>query len=297
MQSLSFFRKHFPMQSRLNTCELAAGMLFATLSIAQTTEPPPDKVIPSSGGDFTGDKLILRTTVKEFTSLDKKGTENGSTTKLVAPKGTKLRVTRDLKVDDQSNNNLYVQVLEQPCPAIAKVVVDRANEDGLLGKMGFKKHPGCPAGDNIELVSEGEAYKVDRNVLQDHGYYRSGWTYGALLVPYKYHFHDKSFDSATTIGPYLGYHQGWIGIDATLVGSIGLATLPATKTENGTSSTTSLQGFSVAFGLITSVSKNNNPLQVGILFGKDWAGSNSAVPYDHEGEWWVAAQIGYAFTQ
>jgi hypothetical protein len=128
----------------------------------------------------------------------------------------------------------------------------------------------------------------------DHGYRRSGWVYGALLVPYKYHRHDKSFSSAATIGPYLGYRLDGLGFDSAFIGSIGIASL---SVQNNNGGTTTLQGYTTAIGIIASITKNKNPLQFGVLLGRDWAGSNAAVPYHHEGKTWLAVQIGFSFSE
>lgn len=296
MESIDFRLRLFTRLPNKKAVVFLLAMLLASVAAndAMSNEP----VSPSSGDDMTGDLLLLRGTMGGF-DLVRDGAEEES----IAPSGTKLRVNADGRFNDKTGDEdmLIVRVKSVRCEQqhVKKKVNGAENEEQKnvtpLSYVGFDKFSKCPEG---ELVKEGEVYAVKKDDLESYGYNRSGWTYGVLLVPYKYHRHDKSFSSETTVGPYIGYRQGWIGFDVSLVGSIGLASLTVpTTAADGSTSTSTLQGFSMAVGVISSFRKNKSPIQFGLLIGRDWAGSNSATPYEHEGKTWLGAQIGFAFTK
>lgn len=239
------------------------------------------KSIPTSGNDFTGDRLTLRTNVYGL-ALQRDGNQKDS----VAPAGTRFRVIAD------AGGDLIVAIESIPC--VIKKEDSKSIVANPLLQFGPSAEVDCGKIEINKIVRPGEAYKLSKSVLVEHGYRRSGWVYGALLVPYKYHRHDKSFSSAATIGPYLGYRLDGLGFDSAFIGSIGIASLAV---QNNTGGTTNLQGYTMAFGLIASITKNKNPLQFGVLLGRDWAGSNAAVPYQHEGKTWLAVQIGFSFSE
>lgn len=230
---------------------------------------------PKSGEDFTGDRLTLRTTVSGLVLLRDQTKKD-----FIAPAGTKLRVL------EERNGTLTLGIERVPC------VVKDSEVRSPFFQLGADID--CQGINVKQLVKPGEAYTVAKSKILDHGYRRSGWVYGALLVPYKYHRHDKSFSSAVTVGPYLGFRLDGLGFDTSFIGSIGIASLAVPSAAGGTST---LQGYTAAIGIIGSVTKNKNPLQIGVLLGRDWAGSNASVPYVHEGRTWLAAQIGFSFSE
>ena len=251
-----------------------------------------DNKTPNSGGDYTGDKLVLQSNVHGLLVLKNK---KEGTNPSLALRGTELLVT----YDSPDNDIITVVVVSVPCSikvddATGKVSSKNSRTFGMGALID------CPTSekkDQIDsLVLLHETYTVSKKKLMELGVNRSGWVYGALLVPFKYHFDDKSFSSASTIGPYLGYSMGGFGFDTAFVVSIGLSSLVVAN-ENGSGDTSTLQGFSYAVGFIGSANKNNDPVHFGVLVGVDRAGSNSTVPYKHEGEPWVAVQIGFNFTK
>jgi len=201
----------------------------------------------------------------------------------IAPAGTKVRILKDDK------DVLTLGIEKVPC-----VVVTTKDNKKTVKNRALEFGDDCDGILHDQLVGTGVAYTVAKSRILDHGYRRSGWVYGALLVPYKYHRDDKSFSSAVTIGPYLGWRLDGLGFDTSVIASIGIASL---SVPDGSGGTSTLQGYTAAIGIIGAVTKNKNPLQLGVLVGKDWAGSNSAVPYAHEGRTWLAAQIGFSFSE
>lgn len=243
----------------------------------------------SSGEDFTGDRLVLKSNIYQLIRL------HDNSANWIALRGTILRVTQDQTVGN-GTGDLLVTVDTVPC--IIQQLEGRLSARRDRTHMGVGGLIDCPTDEKMikQMVEVGDVYKIPKDVLVQYGYFRSGWVYGALLVPYKYHLDDKSFSSATTIGPYLGYRMGGLGVETAFIGSFGLSSLSVAN-PSGSGDTSTIQGFSAAIGLIGGVSKSTGPMRFGIMFGKDWAGSNSAVPYKHEGKTWVAVQIGFSFSE
>jgi hypothetical protein len=234
-----------------------------------------------SGDNLKGDKITLSTTTPGFVLLRDPDGANDK----VGLAGTKLRVIRD------EAGVLYVAVEDVPCVVRKSGATFTVQANYLTGVGSDIKCENLEAKDKV--LQKDEAYKISKSKVVEFGFKSAGWVYGALLVPYKYHRHDRSFSSAATIGPYLGYKLTGFGIDAALIGSLGISSLAV---PNGSGSTTTQQGYTAAIGIIASVTKSKSPLRVGLLIGKDWAGSNSATPYAHEGKTWIAAQIGFSFS-
>lgn len=267
-------------------------LITARTSIADDDVRTPAKNTPSmvsSNVDFTGDRLVLKSNIYKLTRL------HDDSANWIALRGTIFRVTQDQTLAS-GTGDLLVMVDSVPC------IVEQL--DGKVSARRDRTHIGvgglinCPTDEKMiqQMVQVGEVYKIPKDMLVQYGYFRSGWVYGALLVPYKYHFDDKSFSSATTIGPYLGYRMGGLGVETAFIGSFGLSSLSVAN-PSGSGDTSTIQGFSAAIGLIGGVRKNSNPMRFGVMLGKDWAGSNSAVRYKHEGKAWVAVQIGFSFSE
>lgn len=244
------------------------------------------QTFPSSGLDLTGDKIVLKSKIHNLKQL------NDNDKNWIALRGTVLHVTQG------QGKKLNVVVDSARCIKVIKNGISELESRYNYNIFRVGYNVDCEKEeDNIDnLVSIGELYQLDRNELERHGYFSAGWVYGMLLVPYKYHFDDKSFSSETTIGPYLGYSLGGIGTNVAAIVSAGVSN-PTVANPDGSGDTSTTLGFSLALGLIGSVSKNNSPIQLGVVFGKDWAGSNSVVPYKHEGKTWGAVMIGFNFSQ
>ena len=236
--------------------------------------------------DFTGDTLTVQTTTPGFNSV-----RAGGGTNLIALAGTNLEVMYE------KDENLFVRILDAPCgPAAKSGMAPTPTRTSFREWIRWGKVTvDCSTVDPeiaSRLIRIHETYSVKRTDIQKYGSLRSGYVYGLLLAPYKYHVHDKSFSTAVTIGPYAGIQLGNFGSTSTFVVSIGLSSL---SVPDGSGGTSTLQGYSAALGFIWTLTKGETPLQLGVLVGKDWAGSNSAVPYTHEGKTWIAAQVGFSF--
>lgn len=169
-----------------------------------------------------------------------------------------------------------------------------------------KHKTGCSG----ETVESDTKYLLEKAEVELAPHSRRGWTFGALALPFKYQFYDKTFTNATTIGPYLGYGitSNWgdmmggtsttVVFSAGWVNNIDVPLLKATdgKESNGKESNGSVNrsGFTAAVGLVFSVDKGTG-MQFGIFAGQDRLGRNALAPYKYEGKWWLSGMVGYKF--
>ncbi|MGC2166582.1 MAG: hypothetical protein WA632_11270 [Gallionella sp.] len=145
--------------------------------------------------------------------------------------------------------------------------------------------------------SDGEPVKVSAADMLKRGALRSGWVYGALALPYKYHLDDKSFSSETTVGPYVGRRSTLLGTSYIWALTAGLTPLRVDSTDQGgNKKSTTLLSFTYAAGLMFELNKGASPFRAGIFYGRDVVSSDSAVTYTHDRKNWVAFQLGYDFV-
>lgn len=135
-------------------------------------------------------------------------------------------------------------------------------------------------------------YLIDKSAIEAAPHLRRGWTFGALVVPFKYQLSDKSFSGSTTIGTYVGYKLQDNRGSITPILSAGW--VPNIAVPLATGGSVNRSGFSWAGGVIFSIDKGTGT-QIGILFGQDRLGSNAAAPYAYEGKTWMSLSIGYKF--
>ena len=149
--------------------------------------------------------------------------------------------------------------------------------------------------------------KGDEFAADTVGY--EGFTTGGLVVPFKYHVTDHAVTGGSTIGGYIGYTKdlSWAG-SMSLILSGGLAIIDtsaatsnysassSSSTNSGTGqpagSTTSLNGFTVATGVIGKIGKTQT--QFGVLLGYDMV--NKSQNYKYDGRPWVSFTVGYNFS-
>ena len=168
---------------------------------------------------------------------------------------------------------------------------------GVFDSLGNDGRPNCDA---VNKILEHTTYTLEKAEIEKIAHSRRGWTFGALVVPFKYQTSDKSFGGSTSIGPYLGYRIAPFkylnGTSTTFIASAGYANNIAVPTAPGVAPAGSVNrsGLSLAAGIIFAVDKGEG-IQVGVLVGQDRLGSNATAPYAYEGKTWVSVAIGYKF--
>lgn len=146
------------------------------------------------------------------------------------------------------------------------------------------------------------SYDFTADQLSKQDFFRQGFTWGGLVIPYKFYFKDKSIKSNSSIVGFAGY-EGWFpGVSLSAVLAAGAGTAPSNSTStNSTGSTTStttnsstetLVTYTVATGLIMAFG-DSKTVKAGLMFGRDYQGNASAFAY--ENKWWMALSIGAGF--
>ena len=145
-----------------------------------------------------------------------------------------------------------------------------------------------------------ESANVPISSLDGTGYARDGWTYGALLLPYKFHTRDNEFSPAGQIGPYVGrsYTVGSFGIK--VIGTIAYGPITTnngnTSAANGTATVKTINGLALGLGLIGTITKGPSPFQFGLVVGRDKVSASDKGAYPYTGKGWIGLQLGYDFT-
>lgn len=146
----------------------------------------------------------------------------------------------------------------------------------------------------------GTEFDVKASDLIAIGADRTGWTYGVLALPYKFHFDDKSFGAGLSIGPYVGRRWGTPGSAYTfaVAATIGSVKGEVRDAQDKITSTPDLQAFSLAMGWMYDIAKaaDTRPFKIGLFVGADVVGSDNTVKYKHNKKPWLAFQVGFDFT-
>jgi hypothetical protein len=211
---------------------------------------------------FDGDKLTLRTRVVGFADADVPDDASWC-----APSESELKVTREVG-------------------------------DALL--LRFTRVGGgkaeCAAGSKI--VNTFMAFRITKSRLtQTTSFRRTGVTFGALIVPFKFRTGDKEIVSSATVAPYVGWRTGWFGtygLSFTPLFSAGLGLVPVTNPASGTTETRS--AFSMATGIVMGSSKNE-AFQAGFLIGRDFLGRSDAQLDPGSKKVWLSFYVGYTLSQ
>lgn len=212
----------------------------------------------SDYGRLNGDRLEFRTTTKGFVELD-------DSTKKCAPAKSQFSV----KADDLADQNISGNFLKVGDPALCK-------------------------GNNSTVVETDTLYVISKSDLGAHQFTRTGFTFGALVVPFKFRFGDNELVSSSTVAPYVGWRLGYLqksGVTFTPVLSSGLALVPVSDSQTGKSETKSALSF--ATGFVVGSTKNEQ-FQAGILFGVDVANKSDREKDPGLKKPWASFYIGYS---
>lgn len=217
--------------------------------------------------------------------------------------------TRGIRSSDVTNETKYV--------ALNGAVFDVSDDDKKTNVLTIKFRTGTLDGSNacttkyfpcifsstpehtrvaasgVPAVDVNNTYLVDKAAVEKIPHLHRGWTFGALVVPFKYQTTDKSFSGSSTLGTYVGYKFQDNSGSVTPILSAGIVPNIAVPLANGTG-TVNRSGFSWAGGVIFSIDKGTGT-QIGILVGQDRLGSNAAAPYVYEGKTWLSLSAGWKF--
>jgi hypothetical protein len=231
---------------------------------------------PEDADRLDGDHLKLRVNVYGFEALD--GPEKGKP--FCAPKGSKITVTR------QEGDQLFVRFKLPDTSAPQK-------DDGRMFSTGEAVTESaladCPSSTRVD---EHTQYKISYTSLSQNAYRRTGVTFGALIVPFKFHLGGSNkLSSSSTIAPYVGFRgPAPFGLTFTPVVSAGLGLVPV---NDGSGETETRPAFSAALGVLLTHSKNDR-FNAGILFGKDFLSEADRASDDTVEKVWFSFYAGYA---
>jgi hypothetical protein len=199
----------------------------------------------------------------------------------------------------QDPEQLQAQAKEAPAKStVAKETAVAAGSEGTPSPGGDKS----TCADN--LITTDVAYHFTTDDLDGVYTQRMGFTYGAMVIPYKFYFTDKSFKSNPSTVAFAGY-EGYIpGLSLAGVVTLGPG-LGSTTQSSGNNSSTSggnpsnqstgssatAVTYTAALGVIATF--NGGPVKAGLLFGRDWQGSGSGFKY--ENKTWMALSVGTNF--
>lgn len=263
---------------------ILAGVLVTPVAWAADPVLPHDSLL-------VGDTLILRTTTEGFAArLAAEAAPAGKN--LTAPARTKFKVINDSAKGDK--RTLTVEVKDVPCQAgdagsKPSVHIASSIAQTLTASSIRANDADCAI---TPLLQEGHAYTIAKDDLDSAGYQRLGFIYGGLVIPYKYFRHDRSFEPAPAVGPYLGYRFGQTGWGVSLI-AMYAATVAKIKDDKGQEAT--VTGVSKGLGVMFDITKSDTPFRAGVMWGKDNFGDKYKTTYVHEGKSWLALQLGWEF--
>ncbi len=152
----------------------------------------------------------------------------------------------------------------------------------------------CPDVKNPQQLYVGTYFDVRDDGLANAR--RSGWEYGALVIPFKLQLSQgKALSGSASLGPYLGFRIPFfdtgVVMSPVLFAGASTVAVPTTST-GGQTSTQNLAGLSYGGGLVFSVKDN---FHVGIILGADHVDSSANYTYNNKP--WISFEIGYSFAQ
>jgi hypothetical protein len=253
-------------------CPLSAQTNPTDSSVPST--PKVDTVTPSDNGNYLSDRIKLRVALRvlrvNLTGQSKVGLP------ACARANTVLKGIGSLAIDGKT------------LPAF--IVSEIPSGDGTNTVSG----PLNRCSDSTALVVVDDVVALEQADLVSIPVSRYGLTYGALLVPFKYHLAgSREFTGNASLGGYLGYrHSSQAqGLEMKWVAFFGATNVSVSQTSNGQTSNLNLAGVTYGVGLIGNV---KNAFQLGVIFGADRV-SNSA-GYKENGKPWIAISLGYDFS-
>ena len=145
------------------------------------------------------------------------------------------------------------------------------------------------------LVSVDSSYTIAKKDLLAHDFKRSGFTFGGLVVPFKFRLGgDNAVTSSSTVAPYVGLtsrHLQFFGVSLNPVVTAGVGFVPIVNPATGASETKS--AFSFGAGFVMTSSKNEQ-FSAGLLFGRDVLSKSDRALDPNADKPWLSFYLGVA---
>lgn len=259
---------HYSPYAVLLSTLVAAGAVQAQAA----ADAPPSTAAKAGYQDdndrFDGDKLTLRTRLTGFRDAD----ATAGTSVFCAPAESELKVVREEAGD----------------------LLVRFTRVGKNGDAGADLQ--CAADKLVK--AQFIAYRIAKAAFTAGAdFKRTGVSFGALIVPFKFRTGDREIVSSSTVAPYLGWRTGWgstRGVSFTPIFSAGLGLVPVTDTASGRTETKSALSF--ATGLVMGSTKNE-AFQAGLLVGRDFLGRRDRTLDPGSDKPWISFYVGYTLSQ
>jgi len=238
-------------------------------------------VTPKDNNDWTGDHLQIRGNLSGLTKL---GTTESN---YFAPAFVRFVVTKE-----NGDGSIVVSPKDNfTVPTSSKMIVTPWQGGGPYGWLSanlWGKDRETTLSNTQQAVQPYETYVINKKEVEKVPYAKFGWTYGALLAPFKYQRGYKAFTSSTSAQMYVGYKRDSNGTAEGPFISAGLSTVDV---ATGVGATTSKQGFAYGLGWVFEIKKGSG-FQMLVMAGQDVIGANSG--YQYEGDVWYSISLGYS---
>jgi len=226
--------------------------------------------------NFIGDRITFPVEI----SLTAKNNK-----KYCLPAGTSLKCLSNV----DTNDGLWVKLNDKCGGAIGFITLGMKT---CKDKIEVCKS--CDSSDNI--IPYDVALKMEKKYLDSYTFDRYGFTYGALVVPYKYHFKgSKNFEGNSSVGPYFGWRLGkasWFGVELKFVGFVGASAIKVTQNIDGSDVEQTLAALSFGGGLLGQIKES---FQIGLILGEDIVSKDAN--YEDNEKLWGAISIGFSFSE
>jgi hypothetical protein len=225
-------------KTRLAQYAFLIGAASSLTANAETNYPGDDQ-------SFKGDKLTFRTHAKGIKPTD--APQNSKVTLCLTPDTV-------VRVREETTDAITFRVIELPEAA----------------------KPPCLDKDQ-QHVATGIQYTISKADLNAYDYYRTGFSFGGLVVPFKVRLgDDKELVASPAIAPFVGYRTHWLqsfGVTFTPVVAAGLSLVPVPTADGKETETKS--AYTMALGFRVTSSKNGS-FSAGLLYGRDFLGKRVA---------------------
>jgi hypothetical protein len=272
-----------------STASAAIPVASAAMSAATLAEAAAQKAsaTPKDENEWTGDQIQIQSNLE---GLKKAGDSSGQ--KYYAPAFVRFDVSKDENdtISLTSRGN-YIYTKNQDAKPVVVYKAMGHNFYGNIAELSGDNEItnveiGNVAAQNIKLIEPNTSYEIQKSAIENIVYKKYGWTYGVLVVPYKFQTHDKSINFAPSYQGYVGYKTDKNGTAEGPFVSLGLTTADI-PTGDGTS--ISKQGLSYGLGWLFEIKKGSG-FQLVALAGRDRISSG----YQYDGKVWFSVTLGFS---
>lgn len=265
--------------ARLNAANAALKDVTAKAAAASSKVSSPASKLCFPKGSLFQVTSVLPATESPKAQSPASGT--GSTTG-----ATQLPDPTSLIVSGHFPSDFYYRFLH-PFHYNSKAKFDQAQNDHACGNDG----------PDVAILDKTYDFTADKLAKQDG--FRGGFTWGGLVVPYKFYFKDRSIKSNSSIVGFAGW-EGWFpGLSVSTIVALGGGTAPSapaaaqsTGSSSNTSTSSTLVTYTAAAGFILAFGDSKN-VKAGLIFGRDYQGN--AATFAYENKTWMALSIGAGF--